>query len=266
MKPLIRTLTPEVRIVSAKDFTCEYVASDESVDSYREVIRAAGWRFNNFKKNAPFVDSHDYSTIERLLGSVEDFKVAGGQLVERVRWAANESKLAMLGWKMTESGHLRAVSVGFMPVRTVTKFGDGRAAFLQAVAELKLSEADAAKVEAIYLEQEQIELSACIIGANPNALARAHTEGAITDADLSANGFDDDDMDFLHASAEVFDLASDRQKAVLTRALARIPFRKTTAATAATDSTQRAAESEANARRERETWLAEFQRKIKSLT
>ena len=36
----------------------------------------------------------------------------------------------------------------------------------------------------IYLEQEQVELSACVIGANPNALARSYKAGLLTDADL----------------------------------------------------------------------------------
>jgi hypothetical protein len=40
----------------------------------------------------------------------------------------------------------------------------------------------------IYLEQEQMELSACIIGANPNALARAYKAGVIDDDLLIFSG------------------------------------------------------------------------------
>jgi hypothetical protein len=40
---------------------------------------------------------------------------------------------------------------------------------------------DAQKPRAIYLEQEQIELSAVVIGANPNALMRAYQDGVIDD-------------------------------------------------------------------------------------
>jgi hypothetical protein len=182
MKTLRRTLHPEIKVLDAKTGLAEYVASDESIDSYREIIRADGWRFNRFQKNAPFVDSHNYGTVENLLGKVVDFKVAGGKLVETVQWAVDvaENKLAQLGWKMTEAGYLKAVSVGFMPVRMVGQW-EGPA-FLAELAKLNLKPED--KVRAIYLEHEQIELSACVIGANPNALAKSYKAGVLTDADL----------------------------------------------------------------------------------
>jgi len=184
MKPLHRTIHPEVKVIDAKAGLVEYIASDETVDSYREIIRADGWRFTRFAKNAPFVDSHEYGTVEKLLGQVVDFKVAGGKLVETVKWAIDvaENKLAQLGWKMTEAGYLKAVSVGFLPVKVVSKYDGNTVDFSRELSRLNLgSNAD---VRAIYLEQEQIELSACIIGANPNALAKSYKAGVIDDADL----------------------------------------------------------------------------------
>jgi hypothetical protein len=157
---------------------------DESVDSYREIIRANGWKFTNFKKNAPFVDSHDYSTIDKQLGRVIDFNVEKKSLVERVQWAIDvkENVMAQLGWKMTEAGYLKAVSVGFWPTRYVTKWDADPKGWRDQLKELGLHEEDG--VRCIYVEQEQVELSACIIGANPNALAKAYKAGAIGDADL----------------------------------------------------------------------------------
>lgn len=187
MKTLRRTLHPETRILDAKKGLVEYVASDETLDSHREVIRAAGWRFTHFQKNAPFVDSHDYSTIDRLLGQVLDFRVIKKQLVETVQWARDvaENTLAQLGWKMTEAGYLKAVSVGFWPVRTANRWDTDRTAYDQQLAELEMSTApDAQKPRTVYLEQEQIELSAVIIGANPNALAKAYKAGVLDDAAL----------------------------------------------------------------------------------
>lgn len=180
---LIRPLTTEVRIVSEKDGTVEYVASDETLDSYREVIRASGWRFDQFQKNAPFVDSHNYYSIDRLLGKVVDFRVEKKQLVERVQWAKDQpGTLAEWGWKMVVGGFLKAVSVGFWPVRAVSKWDADPVAFLQQMQELGLREESG--VRTIYLEQQQVELSACIIGANPNALARAYKAGCLSDEDL----------------------------------------------------------------------------------
>lgn len=181
-----REIHPEVRIIDRDRGTVDYVASDESVDSYREVIRASGWRFTNFKKNAPFVDSHDYSTIQKMVGRVVDFRVdtRKGQLIERVQWAIDvpDNDLARLGWKMTESGYLKAVSVGFIPIKYLTEQSSKRSEWLKQLVELGLDESNAPRT--IYVEQEQIELSACVIGANPNALLAAHKAGALSDRDV----------------------------------------------------------------------------------
>lgn len=176
-----RTIHPEVKVIDAKSGVVEYVASDETLDSYREIIRAAGWRFNHFKRNAPFVDSHDYSSIEKLVGKVVDFRVEGKQLIETVQWALGVgSALAEMGWKMTEGGFLKAVSVGFFPRRWITP--SDRVAWSEQMQELGLAEQNAPR--AIYLEQEQVELSSCILGANPNALAKAYKAGALDDTGL----------------------------------------------------------------------------------
>ncbi len=185
---LRREIHPETRILDEKVGLVEYVASDETVDAYREVIRADGWRFSHFEKNAPFVDSHSYGSLDKLLGRVVDFRVQGGRLVETVQWAVDvpDNKLAQLGWRMTEAGYLKAVSVGFQPVKMLTpsdgQYSETRPAWLQQLKELGLSEESAPR--AIYVEQEQLELSSCIIGANPNALAKSYRAGVIDDDDL----------------------------------------------------------------------------------
>lgn len=181
--PQRRVIAAETRILDATKGIVQYVASDETLDSYNEVIRVKGWRFNLFKKNNPFVDSHDYETIEKLLGSVIDFQVKGGELIETVQWAIDvpENRLAQLGWKMTVGGFLRAVSVGFQPTKWVSKWDKDPSNFYEQAQELKLS---AEAVRVIYLEQEQIELSAVILGANPNALAKARAAGVLNDSDV----------------------------------------------------------------------------------
>lgn len=185
MKTLHRTLHPTARVLDESKGLVEYVASDESVDSYREIIRASGWRFTHFQKNAPFVDSHNYGSIEQLLGSVVDFRVQGNQLIETVQWAVDveENKLAKVGFAMTAAGHLRAVSVGFYPVKTARP---GDPEWNKTIAEMRIPSDTPAR--AIYLEQEQIELSACILGANPNALAKSYKDGAISDEDVDFLG------------------------------------------------------------------------------
>ena len=181
MSILRREIHPETRVLDERAGLVEYVASDETVDSYREMIRAEGWRFDQFEKNAAFVDSHDYSTLSKLVGRVVDFKVTGHRLVETVKWAIDvaRNELAQLGFEMTKAGYLRAVSVGFAPVQTVSRWDRDAQAYEDACKELGLAPG---QCDTIYLEQQQKELSACIIGANPNALAKSYHDGILTDS------------------------------------------------------------------------------------
>jgi hypothetical protein len=210
---LRREIHPEIRVVDAKAGLVEYVASDETIDSYREVIRASGWKFNRFAKNAPFVDSHDYSTVEKLVGSVVDFAVKGKQLVETVKWAIDvaENKLAQLGWKMTEAGYLKAVSVGFMPTKMVTRWDGDRETWSKQIAELGIDEKKT-PINGIFIEQEQIELSSCIIGANPNALAKSYKAGILDDATLEMISLEQTKRNTVSAAAEAADVALARQR------------------------------------------------------
>jgi hypothetical protein len=180
---LRRVLHPEVKIVNAEQGLVDYIASDETLDYSNEIIRASGWRFTNFAKNAPFVDSHNYSTIGSQLGKVVSWTVEGGRLTERVQWAKDlPDTLAAWGWKMLVGGFLKAVSVGFYPQRYATKWDSDLTAWRQQLAELGLHEESGVRV--IYIEQEQIELSACILGCNPNALAKAFKAGCLSEQDL----------------------------------------------------------------------------------
>jgi hypothetical protein len=185
-----RVLHPEVKVIDAKKGLVQYVASDETVDSYREVVKASGWRFDHFKKNAPFVDSHDYSTVEKLVGKIVEFEVKGKKLVETAQWAIDvaENKLAQLGWKMTEAGYLKAVSVGFWPVKMVSRWDSNPVGYNEQLGELGVKADDANCPRYIFLEQQQIELSVCIIGANPNALAKAYKAGVLDDAAIDFIG------------------------------------------------------------------------------
>lgn len=182
--PLRREIHPAIKILSEKDGTCEYIASDETLDCYCEIVSASGWLFDLFAKNSPFPDSHDYSTIEKLLGRVISWRVEQDQLVEGVQWAIGiGNPLADLGWKMTVAGFLKAVSVGFIPVRYTSRWRNEQE-HAQQCADMQLSPEIAAKVTTIYLQQQQLELSACVIGANPNALAKAYKAGCLSDEDL----------------------------------------------------------------------------------
>jgi hypothetical protein len=181
-----RTIHPESRVLDSEAGLVEYVASDETLDADGEIMRANGARFDRFQRNSPFVNNHRYDSIEHCLGRVVDFKVDGDRVVETAQWAIDvpENRLAQLGFKMTEAGYLKAVSIGFLPEAAVTS-SQGRL-FREQLDELHL--VGKSVPSRIITRWQQHELSACIIPVNPNALAKsfclAYKAGVVTDDDL----------------------------------------------------------------------------------
>lgn len=216
-EPIRREISVESKVLSENDGTVEFVASDETLDCYQEIVRVSGWRFSHFAKNAPFVDSHDYSSITKLLGQVVGWKLEGGQLIETVRYSREPGTLADWAFRMVRDKFLKAVSVGFVPVRAASKWDQSSSEFLTAIAELKLDAQTAAKLRVVYLEQEQIELSQCVIGANPNALAKAYKAGCLTEQDL-------DKFSAMIASSKTAPTANDPADVVAARRRAKLAF------------------------------------------
>ncbi len=184
--PLRREMPVKPKVLDAAKGIIRFTASDETMDYSNEIVRLAGWRFTNFSKNAPFVDSHDYSEISKALGQVVAYGVTGGELVEDVQFALTPNGQTLADWAfaMYRDEFLRACSVGFVPTRYATKWDSDRNALIEQIAELKLDPAAAARLNVVYIEQEQIELSACVLGCNPNALAKAYKAGTLSEESL----------------------------------------------------------------------------------
>lgn len=207
MNQLIRTIHPEIRVVDQARGIVDYVASDETVDSYNEVIKAKGWRFTNFKNNPQLLDSHTYGSIAASLGKVIEFGVKAGQLVERAKFAIEKeigNAMAQLAFGMVSGGYLPAVSVGFFPVASVNSYGMDGKAWKETCKENNVE--DYENVRTIFTQQEQCELSVCVIGANPNALLKAKSDGVLRDEDMLTLGFrDDDSLETLSLIAAEYD-------------------------------------------------------------
>ncbi len=181
-----------------------------------------------------------------------------------MQWAIDvpEQTYAQFGWKMTAAGYLKAVSVGFFSMRSVSKWDSDPKGFNDTLAALGLAADLAAKLRCIHIEQEQIELSACIIsGANPNALARAHKDGAVTDADLDSIGFGDEEMNFLAYCRD--ENSSQTVRALIGKELNRVAlgnyFRQEQQQQHATRSDKAAHDREA-AERQRDAFVTELKR------
>jgi HK97 family phage prohead protease len=154
----IATPVPEPAII-------DFVASDETLDRYDEIISASGWRVDAYRRNPVFQNAHQYGDIVFTLGKALVTEIRQGRLFQRVEFAVDANPIARIAYRLYRGKFLNAVSVGFIPLRWETG-GEG------------------AGFKRRFLEQELLEVSAVGIPANPNALQLALKAGAIQAADL----------------------------------------------------------------------------------
>lgn len=89
------------------------VMSTNSEDRHGDIVEQ-NWDLKNFKKNPVFLDSHNYSSIEHIIGKVNKIKVKDGRLEGEIEFALDNPK-GMLAYNLASKGFLNATSVGFIP-------------------------------------------------------------------------------------------------------------------------------------------------------
>jgi hypothetical protein len=172
----------------------DFIASDETLDRYDEIISVSGWKLNNYRRNPVFQNAHQYGDIIFTLGKALITEVRQLEsprsdspdgprstpcLFQRVLFATDVNPMARIAYGLYKGKFLNAVSVGFIPLRWEN--GDGsqdgtRSASARA--------AGSKPYRRRYLEQELLEVSAVGIPANPEALQLGLKAGAIERADL----------------------------------------------------------------------------------
>ena len=120
----------------------DVIMSTDSVDRHGEVVEQ-NWDLKPFKKNSVFLDSHNYNSIEHILGKVNKSKVKDNKLQGEIEFMLDNPK-GLLAYNMAKGGFLNATSVGFIPL----EFSD----------------------EGQIMKSELLELSAVSVPANPEAL------------------------------------------------------------------------------------------------
>ena len=150
-----------LQTVTEDDRTATFVASDETVDRYGDVVSLDGWDLSNFRRNPVFLWMHSqYQPI----GRVKKIGVEGDKLLATVKFFdKGDSKTADDLWQLVKKRHLRAVSVGF----TVPTEKD-----------MEPIRDDSDRITGWrFLRQELLELSLVSVPANPNALQVARSMG-----------------------------------------------------------------------------------------
>lgn len=92
----------------------EVTMSTDSTDRHGDIVKQ-NWDLKPFKKNPVLLDSHNYGSIEHIIGRVNGTKVKDGKLVGKAEFALANPK-GLLAFKMAQDGFLNATSVGFIPL------------------------------------------------------------------------------------------------------------------------------------------------------
>lgn len=131
----------------------EFVLSDATIDRYGDVVEPDGWDLKSFKKNPIALFGHNSNFP---IGKWSDLRVEAGKLIGRLTLAKRGTSYRLdelIG--LVEQGILRAVSVGFRPLKSEPlnpekPYGAQR-----------------------YLKHELLETSLVSVPANPAALSLA---------------------------------------------------------------------------------------------
>lgn len=157
-----RVSTEALVSVEGAERTLRFCFSDNSVDRMGDTIDAAGWDLTDFNRNPVALWAHDSSAPP--IGGARNVAVEGQRLMGDIAFARPETyAFAETIYRLLLDKFIRAVSVGFMPIKY--RFADN----------------DPDRAFGIdFLEQSLLEISVCPVPANPNALAEARRKGIDT--------------------------------------------------------------------------------------
>lgn len=137
----------------ASDGGLDFVLSDDTVDRYGDIIDAKGWVLTNFKKNPIALFGHSNGFP---IGTWANLRVEGNKLIGTLKLAARGTSARIDELiSLVEQGILRAVSVGFIPIKS------------------EPINPDRPYGPQKYTKQELVETSLVSVPANPAALALA---------------------------------------------------------------------------------------------
>jgi HK97 family phage prohead protease len=96
-----------------KDNLFHAIFSTDKKDRHGEVVEQ-NFDLKSYKKNPVILDSHNYNTIEAIIGKAKRLK-SEGKLEGDVEFALDNPR-GFLAYKLASGGFLRASSIGFIPL------------------------------------------------------------------------------------------------------------------------------------------------------
>ncbi len=151
---------------SADSKTFDVIFSTADEDRHGDIVYQ-DFDLKFFKKNPVFLDSHNYDSIEHIIGKVKNVSVDGGKLKGQVEFAMMNPK-GVLAEAMATAGFLNATSVGFIP----KQFDD----------------------KGNIVKSELLEVSAVAVPANARALFEKMAEEVTKDIEDMTKKLDDGEV------------------------------------------------------------------------
>jgi HK97 family phage prohead protease len=175
-KDVLSSEITEIKIEQLDDVNKSFIAiaSDESEDRDKDIIRTEGWDLKNFKKNPVLPWGHNYyePPVGKAIMIKRDLKKK--QLIFRPQFDTNDEK-AMLIFNKYKNGFLKTFSVGFIGNEFKWRDEDNRWYGGRE-----------------FTKQELLEISPVTIPSNPNASTEMRSIGGIVlPKNLAQEGYTD---------------------------------------------------------------------------
>ena len=182
---LTRVLRSEIKSINEKDFTVDVVMSDQTVDRYKEVIKATAWKKHmaSYKAHPILLSSHNYHGLMNQIGESSKIGVKEDALRATFKYyAASGNPEADWAWVLASKG-VAAYSVGF--IRHAGRFVDPDEKYED---DEEMAAYQKAGVRYVYDEVELLECSHVTVPANPACLQDSFDQGVVM-RDLEAKAY-----------------------------------------------------------------------------
>lgn len=158
---VMRVAVADPEVGSEESRKIRFTFSDGTVDRAGDSIDPAGWQIETFTKNPVALWAHD--SFSPPIGRASGVGPFGAKLMGDIEFmSADISPFADSIYRMVKAGFVRAVSVGFIPLKWVFTNDKDRPYGID------------------FTKQELLEISVCPVPCNPNALQEAKALGIDT--------------------------------------------------------------------------------------
>jgi len=164
MEKRIKYFSEQAKEVKDEKRVLRFIGSNEKIDRDNEVIKADGWKLQNYKKNPVVLVNHQHHELP--VAKAKKVWIESGKLMFDLEFPdADIHPQGDTLYKLYKNGYMNATSVGFIPNMEKATFAKKKG-----------------DPHITFNDQELLEISLVSVPANPSALITAKSyEKAIKD-------------------------------------------------------------------------------------